>query len=114
MEQRLDALYGSTFRIGAYTLGYTRDIGVFRYVETGIGLNFTAYMLRRCSPTVLTMAGIRWAAIFLFDFASGLRREGLLDVEEIHQFYTCWDLNLDNRVCRRCAYFIWRETAAIL
>ena len=42
-EQRLDVSYGSTFRIGAYTLGYTRDIGVFRYVETGIGANFTAY-----------------------------------------------------------------------
>ena len=43
LEQRLDATYGSTFRIGAYTLGYTRDIGMFRYIETGIGANFTAY-----------------------------------------------------------------------
>jgi hypothetical protein len=49
LEQHLDALYGSTFRIGAYTAGYTRDIrlpqGLFRSVETGIGANFTFYSL---------------------------------------------------------------------
>ncbi len=43
IEERLDVLYGSTFRIGAYTIGYTRDIHSFRYVETGVGANFTAY-----------------------------------------------------------------------
>jgi hypothetical protein len=26
VEQQLDVLYGSPFRIGAYTIGYTRDI----------------------------------------------------------------------------------------
>lgn len=31
------------YRIGAYTFGYTRDIGTFHAVETGIGANFTAY-----------------------------------------------------------------------
>jgi hypothetical protein len=45
LQQSLDSRYGSTFRIGAYTLGYTRDIDVFRSVETGIGVNFTAYTL---------------------------------------------------------------------
>jgi hypothetical protein len=45
IEQRLNVLYGSTFRIGAYTIGYTRDIHLFRYVETGIGANFTTYSL---------------------------------------------------------------------
>jgi hypothetical protein len=45
LEQRLDTLYGSTFRIGGYTLGYTRDIDIFRNVETGIGANFTTYSL---------------------------------------------------------------------
>ncbi len=45
LEQHVDELYGSTFRIGAYTLGYTRDISQFRSVETGIGANFTAYSL---------------------------------------------------------------------
>ncbi len=45
IEQYLDQLYGSTFRVGAYTLGYTRDIALFSYVETGVGANFTAYSL---------------------------------------------------------------------
>ncbi len=45
LEQQIDTLYGSSFRIGAYTLGYTRDIDLFRYLETGIGVNFTAYTL---------------------------------------------------------------------
>jgi hypothetical protein len=43
LEERLTATAGSTFRIGAFTLGYTRDIGVFHRAETGIGANFTAY-----------------------------------------------------------------------
>jgi hypothetical protein len=45
LQQHLDLLYGSTFRVGAYTCGYTRDIDLLRYVETGIGANFTAYSL---------------------------------------------------------------------
>jgi hypothetical protein len=45
IQQPLEHLYGSTFRIGAYTIGYTRDVHLFRYVETGIGANFTAYSL---------------------------------------------------------------------
>ena len=45
LQNYLDATYGSTFRIGAYTIGYTRDFSLFRYVETGIGVNFTAYTL---------------------------------------------------------------------
>jgi hypothetical protein len=45
LEQRLDVLDGSTFRIGAYTIGYTRDIHLFKDVETGVGANFTAYSL---------------------------------------------------------------------
>jgi hypothetical protein len=45
VEQQLDVLYGSTFRIGAYTIGYTRDIDVFRHIQTGVGANFTAYSL---------------------------------------------------------------------
>jgi hypothetical protein len=34
-----------TFRVGAYTLGYTRDIPLFSYVETGIGANVSFYSL---------------------------------------------------------------------
>jgi hypothetical protein len=45
IEQNLDIRYGSTFRIGAYTIGYTRDVELFRSVETGVGANFTAYSL---------------------------------------------------------------------
>ncbi len=45
IQQNLDVLYGSTFRIGAYTVGYTRDIDLFAHVETGIGANFTTYSL---------------------------------------------------------------------
>ena len=37
-----DELFGRT---GAYTIGYTRDIEIFRDVETGIGANFTGYSL---------------------------------------------------------------------
>jgi hypothetical protein len=36
---------GSSFRIGAYTAGYTRDIGTFEKIETGIGGNVTSYSL---------------------------------------------------------------------
>jgi len=45
LEQQLDRLCGSAFRIGAYTIGYTRDVNLSRYVETGIGASFTAYSL---------------------------------------------------------------------
>ena len=38
-------LYGRNYRIGAYTLGYTRDVPLFSYVETGIGANFSFYSL---------------------------------------------------------------------
>jgi hypothetical protein len=37
------ALENSTFRIAAYTVGYTRDLDLFRYVETGVGANFSVY-----------------------------------------------------------------------
>ena len=45
LEEQLDRTAGSTFRIGAYTAGYTRDIALFKDVETGIGANCTAYRL---------------------------------------------------------------------
>jgi hypothetical protein len=45
IERHLDLLYGSTFREGSYTVGYTRDIDLFRYLETGIGANFSIYSL---------------------------------------------------------------------
>ena len=45
IEQNLEILYGSTFRIGAYTIGYTRDVDLFRHIETGVGANFSTYSL---------------------------------------------------------------------
>jgi hypothetical protein len=45
LEQMLDHSYGSTFRIGASTIGYTRDLGVYRHSKTGIGANVEAYSL---------------------------------------------------------------------
>lgn len=45
LEERLDATYGSTFRIRAYTIGYTRNFDLFSHIETGVGVNFTAYSL---------------------------------------------------------------------
>jgi hypothetical protein len=45
LEAQLARTAGSTFRIGAYTAGYTRDIAWARNVEVGIGANATAYTL---------------------------------------------------------------------
>jgi hypothetical protein len=45
LAAQLDSTAGSTFRIGAYTAGYTRDIGTFKMVETGIGANASVYTL---------------------------------------------------------------------
>jgi hypothetical protein len=36
---------GQSFRIQAYTAGFTRDIGAIRNLETGIGANATAYAI---------------------------------------------------------------------
>jgi hypothetical protein len=46
LEQQLDRTAGSTFRIGAYTMGITHDLPkLIPGVETGIGINATAYTL---------------------------------------------------------------------
>ena len=45
VETLLNAEYGSTFRIGAYTIGYTRDVDLFRHFQTGVGANIEAYSL---------------------------------------------------------------------
>jgi len=45
IQETLATYYGSTFRIGAYTIGYTREIGTFMHVGTGVGANFEAYSL---------------------------------------------------------------------
>jgi hypothetical protein len=43
LEARLDRAAGPSFRVGAYTFGYTRDIGSFKDVETGVGANASLY-----------------------------------------------------------------------
>ena len=45
IKAMLERTAGVSFRIRAYTLGYTRDIGLFKHVETGIGANFSVYTL---------------------------------------------------------------------
>jgi hypothetical protein len=45
LEHQLAHTAGSSFRIQAYTAGYTRDLGTFNNVETGIGANVTAYAI---------------------------------------------------------------------
>lgn len=44
-KDELFTVYDGTFRIGAYTAGYTRDIDLFRHIQTGVGANFSAYSL---------------------------------------------------------------------
>ena len=43
IREHLDATAGSTFRIAAYTVGYTRDINLVPWLTTGIGGNFSVY-----------------------------------------------------------------------
>ncbi len=45
VEEQLTHTAGSTFRIGAYTMGYTRDIPLFAHLQTGIGGNIQLYTL---------------------------------------------------------------------
>ena len=45
VEQMLVTRDGSTFRIGAYTVGYTRDFAIFPHMQAGIGANIEAYSL---------------------------------------------------------------------
>jgi hypothetical protein len=43
IRAQLDRTAGSTFRIAAYTLGYTHDVKLVSWLETGLGGNFTVY-----------------------------------------------------------------------
>ncbi|MFN7995818.1 MAG: hypothetical protein U0Q18_19560 [Bryobacteraceae bacterium] len=45
IEEKLDRTYGSTFRIRAFTIGYTRDVNIFQNLETGIGANVSMYSI---------------------------------------------------------------------
>jgi len=43
LEEHLARTAGSSFRIFAYTAGYTRDIATIHDIETGIGANVSSY-----------------------------------------------------------------------
>jgi hypothetical protein len=45
LRESLRRTFGDSFRIAAYTIGYTRDIGNWAGVQTGVGANFSAYRL---------------------------------------------------------------------
>ncbi len=45
IEEQLARTAGSTFRIHAYTVGYTRDIATVHNVEAGVGANGTLYQI---------------------------------------------------------------------
>jgi hypothetical protein len=45
IEERLARTAGDTFRVQAWTGGYTRNIGAFRNVEAGLGANVTSYAI---------------------------------------------------------------------
>jgi hypothetical protein len=45
IEELLDRTAGSTFRVQAYTVGFTHDVGTFKGIETGIGANVTNYVV---------------------------------------------------------------------
>jgi len=45
IQQQLAATVGTTFRIGEYTLGYTRYVRLWAPLDTGFGANFSAYTL---------------------------------------------------------------------
>jgi len=45
VDAQLNRAYGSTFRIGAYTAGYTRDVASFANVTAGLGANVEFYSL---------------------------------------------------------------------
>jgi len=63
---------GSTFRIAAYTLGYTRDINLVPWLTTGVGGNFTLYGV----PTALRPYYGNHPAGFMFFLRARLKGQG--------------------------------------
>jgi hypothetical protein len=43
LEEKIARTAGSTFRVQAYTAGYTHNIGTIYHIQTGVGANVTAY-----------------------------------------------------------------------
>lgn len=63
LEQQLDATVGSTFRVAAYTLGYTRDVHFVPRVSTGLGGNFTLYGV---PEAIVPYYGAHPVAVYLY------------------------------------------------
>jgi hypothetical protein len=63
LEGQIEATSGSTFRVGAYTLGYTRNVHFVPEVNTGIGANFTVYSV---PAAIVPYYGAHPAAVYLY------------------------------------------------
>jgi hypothetical protein len=63
IEQQLGATVGTTFRVGAFTAGYTRDIHILPHVLTGVGTNATLY---RVPEVIQPFYGEHPAAFYVF------------------------------------------------
>jgi hypothetical protein len=63
VQQQLAATVGTTFRVGAFTAGYTRDIHILPHVLTGLGANATLY---RVPGVIQPYYGASPAAFYVF------------------------------------------------
>ncbi len=63
VQQQLAATVGTTFRVGAFTAGYTRDIQILPHVLTGVGANATLY---RVPAAIQPYYGAAPAAFYVF------------------------------------------------
>lgn len=63
IQQQLAATVGTTFRVGAFTAGYTRDLHLVPHLLAGIGANAALY---RVPAAIQPFYGAHPAAIYLF------------------------------------------------
>jgi hypothetical protein len=63
IQQQLAATVGTTFRVGAFTGGYTRDIHLLPHLLTGVGANATFY---RVPTPIQPFYGTHPAAFYVF------------------------------------------------
>jgi hypothetical protein len=63
IQQQLAATVGTTFRVGAFTAGYTRDIHLVPHLITGIGANATLF---RVPAPIQPFYGAHPAAFYVF------------------------------------------------
>jgi hypothetical protein len=63
LEMQLASQVGSTFRVGAFTAGYTRDIHLLPHLLIGLGSNVTLY---RVPDALQPYYGAHPVALYLF------------------------------------------------